>query len=100
MTKSKTLKVPSWLGRIECRHYKNRRDLYSEIGLLYVTNYPHEEVVFQLEQLYVVKYDETKSGRKIGFEVVGLSELGEITLRMKSELEEVGSSFDKIIFCL
>ena len=97
---SKTLKVPTWLGNVELRYYDNRRDFYDSVGLTYVKNHPHTEVVNQIEMYYRVEYDQTRSGHKIGFKVVGLTELGEIVLERKNKLEANGSSFDKITFYL
>ena len=100
MAKSKTLKVPTWLGEVELRYYDNRRDFYDSVGLTYVKNHPHTEVVNQIEMYYRVEYDQTKSGHKIGFRIIELTELGEIVLQMKNKLEANGSSFDKITFYL
>lgn len=100
MAKSKTLKVPTWLGNVELRYYDNRRDFYDSVGLTYIKNHPHTEIVNQIEMYYRVEYDQTKSGHKIGFRITGLTELGEIVLEMKNKLQANGSSFDKITFYL
>lgn len=100
MAKSKTLKVPTWLGNVELRYYDNRRDFYDSVGLTYIKNHPHTEIVNQMEMYYRVEYDQTKSGHKIGFRITGLTELGEIVLEMKNKLLANGSSFDKITFYL
>lgn len=96
-----TIKVPSWLGNVEFRRYENRKDLYDEIGLKYVRNYPHTEVAQQLEMFYIVEYEPTKSNNKIGFRVIGLTPLGEIALEMREQLKKAsGSSLEKITFFL
>ena len=90
MAKVADLKVPSWIDRVELRTYKNRRDFYESIGLRWVINEPHFEVMEQLKKFYVVEQEEGKHS----FTVIKMNELGEQMLEVKKSLP----SGSRIIF--
>lgn len=74
--------VPEWLDKVELRTYKNRRDFYQQIGLKWVINEPHDRVVAQLKNFFVVEQEEGKHS----FTVVKLNELGEQMVKVKKSL--------------
>lgn len=74
--------VPDWLGKVELRTFKNRKDLYLSLGLKWVINEPHERLIAQLKMFYIVKQEEGKHS----FTVVKLNELGEQMLEVKKSL--------------
>lgn len=74
--------VPEWLDKVELRTYKNRRDFYQQIGLKWVINEPHDRVVAQLKNFFVVEQEEGKHS----FTVVKLNELGIKMLEVKKSL--------------
>lgn len=82
MAKVADLKVPTWLGQVECRTYKNRRDFYESVGLRWVINEPHFLTMEQLKEFYIVEQEEGKHS----FTVVKMSELGEQMLEVKKSL--------------
>lgn len=93
MAKSEYI-IPSWLGGVEFRTYKNRRDFYESVNLRWIVNEPHDKTINQLKQLYIVEQEPNK----YAFTVVGLTELGKQMLQIKQQLNDtlVGSS--RIIF--
>lgn len=84
--------VPNWLGQVECRKFRNRRDFYESVGLRYIINEPHFRVWEQLKLFYIVEQQEGKNS----FEVKGLTELGKHMLQIKESLGDWNGS--RIIF--
>lgn len=83
MAKKADFIVPSWLGQVEFRIYKNRRDFFESVGLRWIVNEPHFETMRQLEKFYIVEQEQGKHS----FVVLGFTELGIKMLEVKEKLE-------------
>ena len=79
MAKKAEIIVPEWLGQVEFRTYKNRKDFYLSVGLRWVINEPHFETMRQLEKFYITKQEQGKHS----FVVIGYTELGIKMLEVK-----------------
>ena len=93
MAKKATI-VPNWLGQVEFRTYKNRKDFYLSVGLRWIINEPHFEVMEQLKKFYVVEQEEGKHS----FVVIGYTEEGIKMLEVKEKLEANNFGSSRIIF--